>query len=90
MSKYVVWYILKMDNHGYLKSHEVEAADKKEAFALTEEYAQVTFSRHAFTKSLKAPKWEGGVPGDLERRNLSYSGMVYSMASKYGKQIVLW
>lgn len=90
MKNFTVWYILKMFNHGYLKSVEVEAENKKEAFAKAEEYTQTYFARHAFTKSLKAPVWQGGEPGDLERRNLSYNGMVYTEASKHGKQIVLW
>lgn len=90
MKKFVVWYILKMNSHGYLKHLEVEAENKKDAFAITEEYARTHFDRHAFTKTLKEPQWQGGIPGDLERRNLTYDGMVYTRASKYGKQIVLW
>ena len=90
MKKYTVWYILKKDNHGYLKNREVEAENKKDAFAKAEEYAQTHFYRHAFTKSLKAPEWHGGEPGDLEHSDLHYNGMVYTRAYKYGTQIVLW
>lgn len=90
MKNFTVWYILKMNNHGFMKSVEVEAENKKEAFAKAEEYVHTLFNHHAFTKSLKAPEWQGGEPGDLERRNLSYDGMVYTRASKSGTHIVLW
>lgn len=90
MKEYTVWFIVKLNNRGYLHCRNVTASDKKQAWGMIEEFTMDTFGRHAFAKTTKAPEWAGGVPGDLERRNLYFNGMTYTGAYKYGKQIVLW
>lgn len=91
MKEYDVWYILKMNNHGYAKHVCVEAENKKEAFDAAEKAVQKLFNRHAFHKTLTPPEWESGSePGDLERSTLHFGGAYYSRAYRYGKQIVIW
>ena len=91
MKQYDVWYILKLNNHGYAKLVCVNAENKKEAFDLAEKAAQKLFNRHAFHKTLNPPVWKDRkCPSDLERCELEFNGMTFMRAYKYGKQIVLW
>ena len=55
--EYTVWYITKMNCHGYVNKSVVTASNQKEAFELAEADSQAKYNRHAFSKTTIEPEW---------------------------------
>ena len=55
MRNYTVYYCIKRDKHGYLRHHDVEAKNQREAIRQTQIYVKESTGRHAFWCTCKAP-----------------------------------
>ena len=55
LKQYKVWFVIKKNNHGYLKSMEVEASNQKQAKEIVDEEAARKYGAHAFWKTFKQP-----------------------------------
>lgn len=70
MKEYQIYFVIKKDNCGYIKTMVVSARNKKEAFAAVEEASRKYYKRHAFYKTTTPPvEMENGV---------LYDGMLYT------------
>lgn len=72
MKAYVIYYVIKRNGHAELKHAEIEAQNKKTAFAEVERLAQEKYGRHAFSKTTEAP-----VAG---KHGVEWRGMIYTKA----------
>lgn len=83
MKTYTVYYCIKKNNSGFLCHEDIEANNKKEAFALCEEISKKKHKAHAFWKTLSAPD-------GMTEYGFSWQGMVFTRYWEIGNKKVLW
>ena len=77
---YTVYYIIKMNNHGYLKSRRVQARNQKDAIREVRASVKETTGRTAFSATCSKP--------EPTRHGMEYNGMIYKRWNEHTE--TLW
>lgn len=74
MKSYIIYFIIKKNNHGYLNEIQIEAVSKKEAIIKTKKMVMENSGKHAFACTNRKPV--------KTKTGLEFNGMIYPKYSE--------